>query len=178
MVALLEVSVLTKYRVAMQLKLKRTGDYSVRAMIDVARHNETGLRQARNIASEQQIPYKSLTLTLAQLVAEGLLVAKHGPAGGYTLARPPTAITLRDIIEAAEGPATFNHCVLRDGPCDWDETCPVHDTWTRAQSALAQELAATTLADLARIDAAIQAGEYHSPTPPHPDRTQRHGQRN
>jgi Rrf2 family protein len=169
---------LAKYHFAMQLKLKRTGDYAVRAMIDVARRNETGLRQARDIASEQQIPYKSLTLTLAQLVAEELLVAKQGPAGGYRLARPATAITLGDIIEAAEGPTTFNHCVLREGPCDWDETCPVHDTWSNAQSALARELDATTLADLARIDSAIQAGEYHSPTPPHPDPTQRHGQRN
>jgi Rrf2 family protein len=162
----------------MRLELKRSGDYAVRAMIDVARHTGTGLRQARKIATEQHIPYKSLTLTLAQLVAEQLLVAKHGPAGGYALARPATDITLLDVVEAAEGAATFNHCVLRDGPCDWDETCPVHDTWTRAQDALARELASTTLDDLARIDTAIQAGEHHSQTPPHPKPTTRHGQRN
>ena len=162
----------------MQLKLKHTGDYSIRAMIDVARHNETGHRQARKIASEQQIPYKSLTLALARLVAKGLLIAKQGPSGGYTLARPATDINLCDIIEAAEGPATFNHCVLRDGPCDWDETCPVHDAWSNAQSALSRELAATTLADLARIDASIQSGEYSSQAPPHPVETLRHGQRN
>ena len=57
----------------MQLKLKRKGDYSVRAMIAVARHHGDGLLQARQIASEMQIPYKSLTQILAHLVAEGLL---------------------------------------------------------------------------------------------------------
>jgi Rrf2 family protein len=162
----------------MQLKLKRKGDYAVRAMISVSRHYGTGLRQARQISSEMQTPYKVLTQILAGLVAEGLLVAEHGPNGGYRLARPPTDITLLDIVEAAEGPATFNHCVLRDGPCDWEETCPVHDTWSRAQDALARQLASTTLADLAGIDADIQAGTYQPETPPHPQHTDRHGNRN
>jgi Rrf2 family protein len=161
----------------MQLKLKRKGDYATRAMISVARHYGTGLRQARQISTEMHIPYKTLTLILAGLVAEGLLVAEHGPNGGYRLARPPTDITLLDIVEAAEGPVTFNHCVLRDGPCDWEDTCPVHDTWSRAQNALARQLASTTLADLASIDAAIQRGEYQPESPPHPQPTERHGQR-
>ena len=161
----------------MQLKLKRKGDYATRAMISVARHYGTGLRQARQISKEMQIPYKTLTLTLAGLVGEGLLVAEQGPNGGYRLARPPTDITLLDIVEAAEGPATFKHCVLRDGPCDWDETCPVHETWSQAQNALARQLASTTLADLAGIDAAIQGGT-HQHTHTHPQRTPRHGTRN
>lgn len=162
----------------MQLKLKRRGDYSVRAMISVARHWGNDLHQARRIASEMQIPYKVLTQILASLVADGLLEAKHGPKGGYRLARPPSNITLLDVVESAEGPATFNHCVLQDGPCDWEETCPIHDTWSRAQDALARELASATLADLAGIDAAIEAGDYQSDTPAHRDRTERHGERN
>lgn len=162
----------------MQLKLKRKGDYSVRAMIHVARHHGDGLRQARQIASEMQVPYKYLTQILANLVTEELLVARHGPLGGYTLARDPTDITLLDVVEATEGPATFEHCVLEDGPCDWVEACPVHDTWSRAQASLARELASTTLADLALIDAAIESGEHQPDTPPHPGKTERHGQRN
>jgi len=162
----------------MQLKLKRKGDYATRAMISVARHYGTGLRQARQISTEMHIPYKTLTLILAGLVAKGLLVAEQGPNGGYRLARPPTDITLLDIVEAGEGPVTFNYCVLRDGPCDWEDTCPVHDTWSQAQNALAHQLGSTTLADLARIDADIQAGTHQPESPPHPQHTDRHGDRN
>ena len=162
----------------MQLKLKHKGDYATRAMISVARHNDSGLRQARQISKEMHIPYKTLTLTLAGLVAKGLLIAEQGPNGGYRLARPPTDITLLNIVEAAEGPVTFKHCVLRDGPCDWEATCPVHDTWSQAQDTLARHLGATTLADLAGIDAGIQAGTHQPETPPHPQRTDRHGHRN
>ena len=142
----------------MQLRLRRRGDYSVRAMIDVAGHDGDGLRRARQIADARDIPYKFLTQILADLVAEGLLEARHGPAGGYRLARAGTEITLLDIVEAAEGPAAVVQCVLREGPCDRERPCPVHDTWVRAQSALARELAATTLADLARIDGGDRGG--------------------
>ena len=161
----------------MQLSLKRKGDYAVRAMVSVARHYGTGLRQARQISTEMHIPYKTLTLILARLVAEGLLIATHGPTGGYRLARPPGEISLLDIVEAAEGPATFDHCVLRDGPCDWEETCPVHDTWARTQDVLIRELAATSLAEMAEIDAAIEAGSYRPESPPHAEPTERHGSR-
>jgi Rrf2 family transcriptional regulator, iron-sulfur cluster assembly transcription factor len=162
----------------MQLSLKRKGDYAVRAMISVGRHNETGLRQARQISTEMHIPYKTLTLILARLVAEGLLVARHGPKGGYRLARPPSEISLLNIVEAAEGPARFDRCVLRDGPCDWEETCPVHDTWSRTQDAIIKELTSTTLADLTAIDAAIENRSYQPQTPPHTQPTARHGNRN
>ncbi|MDH3724849.1 MAG: Rrf2 family transcriptional regulator, partial [Thermoleophilia bacterium] len=67
----------------MQIRLRRKGDYSVRAMIYVARRDGDGLSQARQIAAEMEIPYKFLTQILANLVAEGLLEARHGPAGGY-----------------------------------------------------------------------------------------------
>jgi hypothetical protein len=53
-----------------------------------------------------------------------------------------------------------------------------HDTWARTQDALIQELAATTLAEIAAIDAAIEAGSHHPETPPHSRPTERHGNRN
>jgi len=161
----------------MQLSLRRKGDYAVRAMISVGRQYGSGLRQARQISTEMHIPYKTLTLILAGLVAKGLLIATHGPNGGYRLARDPRDISLLDIVEAAEGPATLDHCVLRDGPCDWEDTCPVHDTWARAEDALIRELASTSLAEMAAIDAAIEAGAYRPSAPPHTQPTDRHGKR-
>jgi Rrf2 family transcriptional regulator, iron-sulfur cluster assembly transcription factor len=161
----------------MQLSLRRKGDYAVRAMISVGRHDGTGLRQARQISTEMHIPYKTLTLILAGLVAKGLLAAAHGPRGGYRLARDAVDISVLDIVVAAEGPATFDHCVLRDGPCDWEDTCPVHDTWARTQEALIRELASTSLADLVEIDSAIEAGAYQPEAPPHTVPTTRHGKR-
>lgn len=140
----------------MQIALERRGDYSVRAVIDLARHYGEGRRKARQIATVMDIPVRYLPQLLAPLVHRGLLVATAGPEGGYALARDPATITVLEVIEAAEGPLESPRCVLRGGPCDWDETCPLHETWVRARDALAVELARATFADLAAADAAIQ----------------------
>jgi len=159
----------------MQVALGRKGDYSVRAVLDIARTAGAGRRKAREIAASMEIPERYLTQILAHLVNEGLLNAVAGPDGGYTLARPPETITLLDVVEAAEGRILLDECVLRGGPCEWDEACPIHTPWVDAQNALIAELSKTTFADLAGFAADIEAGTYEAPegTLPHPTRTQR-----
>ena len=152
----------------MQASLGRKGDYSVRAVLDLARHNGDR-RKAREIASEMDIPHRYLTQILANLVQQGVLTAVAGPTGGYVLARPPEDITLLEVVEAAEGSIGLEQCVLRGGPCSWENSCPVHIPWARAQTALAEQLAATTFADMAEYAAELEAGTHELPadTPPH-----------
>ncbi len=159
----------------MQVALGRKGDYAVRAVLDIARNSDSGRRKAREIAASMEIPVRYLAQILALMVSEGLLNAVAGPDGGYSLARPPETITLLDVVEIAEGPIALEECVLRGGPCEWDEFCPVHIPWVRSQNALKAELTKTTFADLAGYASDIEAGTFVVPkdTPPHPTKTRR-----
>lgn len=142
----------------MQIALGRKGDYSVRAMIALARAYP-GRRKARQIARTMDIPDRYLPQVLAPLVRAGIVSATAGPDGGYELARPPAGVTLLEVIETAEGPIAGEVCILQGGPCDWEHECPVHRTWQRAHAALGRELRETTLATLAEHDRRIEAGE-------------------
>ena len=152
----------------MQASLGRKGDYSVRAVLDIARHNGER-RKAREISDEMDIPHRFLTQILAELVQLGLLKAVAGRTGGYVLARPPSEISLLQVVEAAEGPIALDVCVLLGGPCSWEDSCPVHIPWARAQNAMAEHLAATSFADLIGIADEIDCGTHMLPddTPPH-----------
>jgi Rrf2 family protein len=162
----------------MQLALGRKGDYSVRAMIELARHYERGRRKARQIAGAMDIPERYLPQLLAPFVRDGLVTATAGPDGGYALAVTPASISLLEVIERAEGPLESPVCVLQGGPCDWEQICPVHDSWVRGRIVLARELAATTFADLAQADEAIERGDMPQPrTPPHLELVPRLGKR-
>ncbi len=162
----------------MQIALGRKGDYSVRAMIDLARHYGQGRRKAREIARTMDIPERYLPQLLAPFVRQGLLIATAGPEGGYALAVLPASITLLDVIETAEGALESPECVLRGGPCDWGQICPMHDPWVRARAALSHELQSTTFADIASADAAIERGERTAPSGPvHPVAVIRRGTR-
>ena len=159
--------------------LGRKGDYSVRAVLDLATHWKQGRRKAREIARSMDIPEAYVGQILARLVREDLLVAVAGPDGGYELARRPDEATLREVVEDSDGKIGLDECVLRGGPCDWDAVCPIHVPWSRAQGAFVEQLHAATFADLAAADAAIEAGTYEVPidTPEHSDSTERRGRR-
>lgn len=144
----------------MRMPLSRRGDFAVRASIDLARHWDNGPRKTREIATSMDIPPGSLKQILADLVAHGVLTSTAGPRGGYRLRQPPEEVTLLRIIEAAEGHLVLDKCVLRGGPCDWTEACPIHDTWSNAQEAFADSVAGANLADLAHIDHDIESGTH------------------
>ncbi len=153
----------------MQVALGRKGDYAVRAVLDIAQNAAGGRRKAREIAASMEIPDRYLTQILAELVSEHLLTAVAGPDGGYSLARPADRITLLDVVEVAEGPILLDQCILAGGPCSWDEACPVHVPWSRAQQSLMAELSRTTFAALANSADQLEAGTFVVPedTPPH-----------
>lgn len=150
----------------MRLELGRRGDYAVRAVVDLARHHGAGTRRkSRQIAESMDIPQTYLPQILGALVKHGIVDSVAGPDGGYLLSREPARITLLEVITAADGEPVSSKCVLRGGPCRWDDVCAVHDPWAAAQLALRDELAATSLEDIAAADASLEASHRAEPLP-------------
>jgi Rrf2 family protein len=165
----------------LQVVLGSRGDYAVRAVLHLARH--PGRQRRRDISAAMDIPDNYLPQILAALVDGGIARSTVGRAGGYELARPPARISLREVVEVAEGPIRSDKCLLRSGPCYWAGKCALHDAWTAAGAALSDRLGATTFADLARTDWEIEQRSLatgtsrvgrHAPlaheAPPEPDR--------
>jgi Rrf2 family protein len=143
----------------MELSLGRRADYAIRAVLDLARHSgQPARRKSREIGQEMAIPASYLPQILAELVRSGLISSEAGPHGGYALARAPGEISMLDVVNAMEGEPSPAECVLRGGPCRWEGMCAVHLPWSRAQQAMLAQLAATSFAELAAIDASIEAG--------------------
>jgi Rrf2 family protein len=140
----------------MQLTLGKRADYTIRAVLDLAHHHGKGLRKAGEIASEMEIPDTYLPQLLAELVRAGLVTSLAGRHGGYALARNPSGISVLEVIEVADGAIESRECVLRGGPCRWEESCAFHATWARAQGALRESLAGTTFAEVAVLDKALE----------------------
>lgn len=150
------------------MTLSRRGDYVMRAAISLARAFEAGVpRKIREVVADTGVPQSFASQILADLVRAGLATSRAGRSGGYRLARPPTEVSVLEVVEAAEGPLRSSRCALGEGPCRWDAVCPLHETWTEATTALRDLLARTDLAALARRDAALEAGTYAVPPGAH-----------
>lgn len=91
------------------MRITAKADYAVRAAVELARvYPADGSRPVpltrQAIADAQQIPAKFLEHVLADLKRHALVGSVRGSDGGYWLTRSPQAITMADVIRAAEGP--------------------------------------------------------------------------
>jgi len=96
------------------VKLSNKGRYGVRAIFDIAFHNDGRATQIKEIAERQSIPPRFLEQIFQDLKRAGLVASKRGPRGGYQLARGTGEIRLGDIIRALEGPLALG--AGEDGP--------------------------------------------------------------
>ena len=86
------------------MKLSNKGRYGVRALFDIAFHNDGRPTQVKDISERASIPARFLEQIFQDLKRAGLVGAKRGPRGGYHLAKPALEIRLGDVVRALEGP--------------------------------------------------------------------------
>lgn len=131
------------------MRLTRGADYGTRGIIYLARRPTNAVVLVGEIASAEELSESYLAKIFQDLAKEGLVRSHRGAKGGFSLARPPEQITLRQIIEAIEGPIAINRCLAPWEGCERIDTCPVYPVLARAQDQLLTVLDATTLSDLA-----------------------------
>lgn len=130
------------------MQLTRRGEYAIRAMYDLAIYEGEGTTYSKEIARRQQIPPKYIAQIILDLSRAGLVYTNRGAHGGVRLAKSADEISLRVIIEAIEGPISLNICLLREGECEKEDDCPIHEIWVKVQGDMLKTLTGTTLTAL------------------------------
>ena len=85
------------------MKISTRGRYALRMMVDLAQHYDQGFIALKDISKRQDISKKYLEQIIPFLNRGNLLSATKGHMGGYRLAKAPSEITVREILESAEG---------------------------------------------------------------------------
>lgn len=135
----------------MRLQLSSEGRYGLRALVYLARTGEKVT--ANTIATEAKIPRRLLARVMARLSGAGLVASQEGRTGGSRLARPPEEITLRDAVEAMEGPFEVTRCIMQDRACGEGVPCAMHEAWEEGQEAILDYLEAQTLSEFTSLTA-------------------------
>lgn len=98
---------------------------------------ETAL-SSLEIARRRNLSAPLVAKLLSTLSTAGLVDGFRGPGGGYWLARPPSEISLKDIVEVFEKEQEMIMCPFGPGWCGNNAPCPMHETlsaldgqWTR-----------------------------------------------
>ncbi|HZS46228.1 MAG TPA: Rrf2 family transcriptional regulator [Blastocatellia bacterium] len=132
----------------MDLRLSTKAEYGLKAMIDIASQGGDKPVQVIDIARRQGIARESLAVLMIDLKRAGLVASVRGPTGGYLLTRDSEHISVRQIIEALEGPigSAFKQKEPRYGA-----GAAIHETWRNCLMTLIDTLENTSLDSLAKL---------------------------
>ena len=123
------------------MKITARADYALLAVFELAVRWRRNRVQAREIATRQRIPQRFLEQILIQLKRAGLVRSIRGAGGGYVLAKQPSQIHLRDVVEAVEGELR-----LLDPRLNPNST--VLRVWRKIETEFLQKLCSITIEDL------------------------------
>ncbi len=131
------------------IRLSRLSDYGIVILTRLAREPGRAL-PASTLAQSTAVSAAMTGKVLKLLARADLLTSQRGAHGGYALSRPPTTISVAEIIEALDGPIALTSCVdPTASECGIEQLCPARANWQRINRAIRDALDGITLADMA-----------------------------
>ena len=138
------------------MKVSTKGRYAIRAMLDLALQATECPTVIKDISRRQGISSLYLEQLFALLKAGGLAESLQGPKGGFILTKPPSQISLLEILQTMEGSTASVSCVDNPILCPRADSCAARKLWIKVKRAIDSVLESTTLEDLARSEARSQ----------------------
>lgn len=115
------------------MDISRKTDYALRMLAMLAEDPER-LLSVRTAAEEVNVPYSFARSIQHGLVQAGIVESLRGVHGGMRLKVSPDDVTIRQVVEAVQGPMVMNDCTAPDGDCARMGTCCYHPLWAGAQA--------------------------------------------
>lgn len=132
------------------MKITQEADYGLRVVLYLSKLEPNSKVDGATIAEHEQLPLRFLLKFLRKLINHGIIKSYRGVNGGYSLNKEPKDITLKDVIEAIDGPTCVNKCLIDPIYCTAKKNgyCEIHRAMTKVQSRLIVELQSINFEDL------------------------------
>jgi Rrf2 family protein len=132
------------------MNVGRRVDYAVRALSYLAGQPSGKIVSRADIEKSQEIPSFYLSKIMKDLVAGGLVHSHVGSKGGFTLAKAPDTISIKDVYETVERPLVLMECLEKGADyCSFCSVCLQKSIWEEAQTMLANFLAGVSIRQIA-----------------------------
>jgi len=129
------------------MDISRKTDYALR-MLSMLVKDEGGLLSVRTAADEAGVPYSFARSIQHGLVQAGIIESLRGVHGGMRLKVDPSEITIRQVVEAVQGPLVMNDCTGGSATCARRDSCCYHPIWVGTQRLVYSSLDSVTLDDV------------------------------
>lgn len=133
------------------MDITRKTDYALR-MLAMLVENGDELLSVRAAAERNGVPYSFARSIQHGLVQAGIVESLRGVHGGMRLKADPSTVTLRDVVEAVQGPFVMNDCCAEGADCTRMSMCRFHPIWLGVQALVSDYLSSVTLEEVVTGD--------------------------
>lgn len=102
-------------------RFRKKTEYGMMMVSLLAKAGKGGLVSVRSM-QENGLPRSFLVKIARDLIKAKLIVAKEGRGGGYSLAKEPEQISLKEVVEAVDGQVATASCLIHG-----TKKCPIAD---------------------------------------------------
>ena len=141
------------------MRITTWAEYGVICSLHLARNAGQGPITGRDLAAAERLPADYVEQILLRLRRAGIVRSTRGARGGYDLARPPAAISVREIIAASELMTFDLHCLshpVEEERCSASHSCSIRPVWQLLQRRIDDVLEGVRLADLMHEEAIVR----------------------
>lgn len=131
------------------MKISRNGQYALASVADLA--SGSGHESIAGIARRHGIDKRYLAQIFFVLKNAGIVSGVRGKNGGYCLSKPPSAITVGEVVRTVEGDLAPTQCSAVCGAaqsCDTYDACITRRLWQRIAREIHDALNGLTIADI------------------------------
>jgi Rrf2 family protein len=133
------------------VRITTWAEYGLICALHLARRAGEGPITGREIAAGERLPADYVEQILLRLRRAGLVNSTRGARGGYSLAKPPDEISVREVIAASELGTFDLHCVshpVGEERCAESQSCSIRPVWVMLQQKIDAVLDSVHLGDL------------------------------
>ncbi len=142
------------------VRITTWAEYGLICALHLAHRVGEGPVSGREIAERERLPADYVEQILLRLRRAELINSTRGAKGGYTLAREPRDISVRDVIAASELSTFELHCVshpVGEDRCSAAHECSIRPVWILLQQRIDDVLEGVRLSDLMKDEPEVRA---------------------
>jgi Rrf2 family protein len=132
------------------MQFTKAEEYGMFGVLYLAERDRSMVTPLSEISESQNIPEKFLAKIFQSLSKAGIVRSHRGVRGGFTLARDPKEITIKEVLETIQGPYHLMKCIKDIKTCDRNGTsfCALREVVMIAERQLCSVFEQYTVADL------------------------------
>jgi Rrf2 family iron-sulfur cluster assembly transcriptional regulator len=131
------------------MRLTTKGRYGVRAVLNLATHDQQRPISISQIAREEDLSPEFLEQIFFKLKKAGVIRSIRGPKGGFVLKWKPADVTIKSILDAVGESINPTPCTNGSSePCPREKECAMVPVWNGFHELIAEHLDSISIKDI------------------------------